>query len=606
MIKHTHLTERVDEELAIKTNSKTIAKAFGIGKKRADFVSVFLAAKTMNEGLVSSGSVSSFANIPPKQETAILEDLGYANITPAYIGAPHPITYPQAPTGNNLASVANGYTYGSGDPTDTKMAFASRIAAYTPALELLPNLVMERNNMIYTLMEHTIGASTVTPAGVPIEQFFKLYGGILGTASYSYANTYFNNAGSMVLVPYTGASTLANGYGVKITVLRKDRKDGGLEFRYDALYNYTASSNSIGSTLSLVKLSDVLATATTWAIGKFQDSTHFITSAQFLGVRPTLTQLSAMDNPLPQFATLGTGTPNDKKTAQEGGTQPIIGTLKRWSIAVEAKELSILGAVTRHDRTDLTKMGEDVDDKLFKFMEIQTSQSLNEDILRSMMKLGVTNAYRLQQAQGINLNLYVGKAGTNSKALSAFSAREFVDVNDVDRTSEFPTVYNVEEQYTGDNYMSRQRKLVSRLLAAKYIIGVIGRWGMPDFVVTNMLIATAIEDATEFTPAPFNHSLSADKSLTKRGSIYGLDLYIDQRMSPTDNRILVGRRGGEADPGLKFFTYDIDTRTVPSEATMDTKHLASTRYAILPAGYNPELQYLTFCVQNDFGDGIWS
>ena len=76
-------------------------------------------------------------------------------------------------------------------------------------------------------------------------------------------------------------------------------------------------------------------------------------------------------------------------------------------------------------------------------------------------------------------------------------------------------------------------------------------------------------------------------------------------MQFNDMRILVGKRGDVSTGGLKFCPYDMGSVEVMSEGTMNEKTLLFTRYALLPAGFRPEIFYFTFAINSGFGDGSW-
>src|SRR5690606_16759951 len=107
-------------------------------------------------------------------------------------------------------------------------------------------------------------------------------------------------------------------------------------------------------------------------------------------------------------------------------------------------------------------------------------------------------------------------------SLTAFGLTEFKDVQGVSRTSEFPAVRNAETNSSAENNFTRSRRILTKILAASNIISNIGRHGAGDFVVTNMQVATTIQDIKGFTPNPFDNDVTLDKkSLYCIGTVQG-------------------------------------------------------------------------------------
>jgi hypothetical protein len=81
-----------------------------------------------------------------------------------------------------------------------------------------------------------------------------------------------------------------------------------------------------------------------------------------------------------------------------------------------------------------------------------------------------------------------------------------------------------------------------------------------------------------------------------------MTVYVDQNMAYTDNRILVGRKGGDDEPGLKFMPYMMaESIQTISEGTMSPKIAVKSRYALVEAGFHPETMYMTFFVNVPVG-----
>lgn len=534
----------------------------------------------------------------------VSEDLGYMNITPQYIGGGTNPAYPQAPTSNNLSSIStSAYQFGTGDNPALATSMAMRTAAQTIGLELLHNGVMVMNNATYQFLDGVYAGSNVTGTlNDAIRQYYDLRGGIIGD-TFDYSKLPAQN-GYIVLVPANSAgNATVDGTGVLALFSQKGRVNSEIKIRVINYGSYTASTNTTVYTGLTQNLETVLASSAYWAISKFggNPSAAFRDAAtlQYIGTRPTATAPTVVDDTLIQAAnSLGnTLSPMDKATGESGNPQII--TLKRWSASVAANEYSITASSNKQDETDYMKMGVDSNAYLLDRAYDQVSQSLNYNITDSLFKLGVTSAAKMKVAHGLNMNLYFAPVASTSKALSAFGVKKFDDIDGVSQVGKFTSVVNAESGSPSESYMIRQRHICSRIRAVKALVTHMSRNGEPDFLVTNVQIGTVLEDVKGFIYSMDNRVNNA--GLYKAGTLYGLDVYIDPIMPANDTRILVGRRGGESDSGLKFLTYDMVERAVMSEGTMTKKILVAMRYALMPVGFYPELNYFTFCVNSDFG-----
>ena len=86
-------------------------------------------------------------------------------------------------------------------------------------------------------------------------------------------------------------------------------------------------------------------------------------------------------------------------------------------------------------------------------------------------------------------------------------------------------------------------------------------------------------------------------SLSPMGTFMDMTVYIDPNMAWNDTRVLVGRKGADDEPGLKFCVYMMaeSIETIDSN-TMSPKLAVKSRYALVEAGFYPQTQYFTFYV----------
>jgi hypothetical protein len=300
------------------------------------------------------------------------------------------------------------------------------------------------------------------------------------------------------------------------------------------------------------------------------------------------------------FANFATGKKEPMTRAQnETGTGNTIG-LRIFSKWVEMGSYEATGTVTRQQLQDLPLYGIDAVSDIMQAMQNEITQHINQRILDSLFKLGVTNAVNQKHFQGLDLNLnFDTTTGTAGKDLADFAGiREFVDVAGNDMTGAFTGVKLALMNTSAENFHTIQRRISSRILYAANVIAQTGRRGRGTFVVTNTTVATALQDVSGYVVAPMANTMSqtAD-SLWHAGSLGGLQVYVDPYMDADDCRVLVGRKGSVKEPGLMFLPYILaDKVKIVAEGTMADKLLINSRFAIVPVGFYPEAQYLTFCV----------
>lgn len=164
-------------------------------------------------------------------------------------------------------------------------------------------------------------------------------------------------------------------------------------------------------------------------------------------------------------------------------------------------------------------------------------------------------------------------------------------------------ITNISLAATGgfENVTTLQRRLVTKVLEMANLIYHRGRWGAGEYLVTNGRVAAVLADVASYSlaPAPINVP-SGPNQIYPAGKVYGLQVYVDPNLKWGDNKILIGRKGKEEEPGLKFMPYIMaESLQTISEGTMSPKIGVKSRYAITEAGWHPETQYVLLNV-----DGI--
>lgn len=303
------------------------------------------------------------------------------------------------------------------------------------------------------------------------------------------------------------------------------------------------------------------------------------------------------------FANFATGKKEAMTRAQnETGTGNVIG-LRLFSKWVQMGGYEVTATVTRQQLQDLPLYGVDAVSQVMEACQNEISQHINQRITNHLRQLGVTNAAKVYNTQGVNLNLWMGTAPASFD--QAFpGVAEFKDIFGVDQRNLFGTIENAEVNTSAENTWTRQRRVMSRILAAANMIQVTSRRGRPDWILTNAQVATLLQDCSGYVVAPMTNTMAQNgtQNLYLGGTVAGLKVYVDPYMDWNDTRITVGRKGNGNEPGVIFMPYLLsDTVSITAEGTMAPKMLVNSRFGIVDAGFWPEAQYLTFCVGCEFG-----
>jgi hypothetical protein len=265
--------------------------------------------------------------------------------------------------------------------------------------------------------------------------------------------------------------------------------------------------------------------------------------------------------------------------------------LSTFTKFVEAGTFQVAASVTTEQIQDLNKQfGIDVISMIENALVNEVSQAINKHILSRAFALGWSNHAEFKATEGTNLNLNL-KFGGSSGANKVFIGKANAQV----------TIAGASEIASGgyENQSTIQRRLFSRILAAANVVANRGRRGPANFIVTNSQIASALQDISQFTFAPFTNTLTQNNgTLYPVGSLAGMTVYVDQNMSFGDTRVLVGRKGGDDEPGLKFMPYMMaESISTISEGTMSPKVAVKSRYALVEAGHHPQTMYICFHVE---------
>lgn len=259
-------------------------------------------------------------------------------------------------------------------------------------------------------------------------------------------------------------------------------------------------------------------------------------------------------------------------------------SLNVFTEKVEAKTIQVKGTITREQIQDLKAYGIDALAQVEAELVNELTQHINRELLEEIFALGNQNHEEAEAFEGINLNTY------------------FVADADAADTDGYVT------SYVGggaETLGTIQRRIMSKVLAASNLIAQRGRRGAGTFAVCSAHIATALQDCAGFVAYPLSNTINQTAgSLFPVGAISGVSIYVDPNMPWFDNRVVVGRKGKDNEPGIVFMPYLMaDKLSYPSEG-MEGAPVTSlkSRYAVVKAGHNPQLYYYTFDIK--LGKGI--
>lgn len=560
------------------------------------------------EGLQSSGPIDGGIYATP------LNTIGMGNpAMPTGLGNPGNI-------GNTGADFHNkAYGVGSGDqlPMST-ISMALNVAAMAIGLELVPVIVSPGPWYMLSYMDFPyaggkLGRVNETAldgkgAGVANKPIYikinadrvslvAAHTSLVKGTDYTFLATVLDDATPVTKGElkgrYLGKSRVDNNIIVEIRSVKT--ADAAAALVDDSINNFFSVARGEGVTLSVFDKAGTTAVAVSE------------TADLVLGGYLTSDFVATATDHVEEFSNFATGSKDPMTRAEnETGVGNTIGA-RMFTKMIQMGSYEVTGTVTRQQLQDLPLYGVDVIGKVLEQMQNDISQTISKRIVDRLFSLGVTNASLQKDYQGLDLNLLLGDAATATKALKDFDCVAkygFKDIHGVDVSTAWGSVKSAINNTSAENVITHQRRVSSRCLAAANVITQVGRRGRANFIVTNAQVLSALQDSANFVIAPMVNTLTQDgsTSLYFAGSVAGLNIYVDPYMAWDDTRVLVGRKGGDNDPGVKFMPYILaDTVQTIVEGTMAPKLLVNSRFAIADAGFNPEFNYLVFAIQSEVG-----
>lgn len=525
--------------------------------------------QSLNESSFSGTGLAQLANIPGQ-------------------GA---ITYPTATT--SPSNFYNTSYQGSGDKFPTLLPLAIQVAAKTVGFDIVNVIPMQGPTGVLPYLDwNYAGGKLTSTAANPILIQIPITG-----ATFTVGTLYWG------LSTITPSSLNSGDYGIGLTYVGKNRISGYPMFKVSSPIKYNGSSWASNDT-AVADVFDGHAAIVTNSSGT--PSTSAVSGAT--DVTGSAQLVSALEEHV--YGPSGAGAsdtadwsgsyvdgtkPYDPMSRSTGeSTYPRSMGMQTFTKSVTAGTFQVSISVTTEQIQDMNRQfGIDLISMSESVLVNEVSQNINKNILHRAFALGWQNNYDAYLTEGITFNVTLDSADTSATSTSNYIGKENSAISWSSNVPAFADFGNWE------NLTVLQHRIVSKIQAASNMIHIRGRRGPGNFIVTNGQIASALAMVKGYNVAPFDSSFKqGGENLYPAGSLFGMTVYVDPNMRWDDTRILVGRKGGDMEPGLKFMPYIIaESIQIISEATMSPKLVVKSRYALVDAGFHPQTQYYTLYVK---------
>ena len=581
-------------------------------------------ATALNEATVGGGAYQqpvngTFGGVYQPYST-LYNTLGVGNAVPA--GKP-------ALTG---ADYADNTTMGSGDKYPALLPLALKVAAKTIGFELVnttplagPTGVLPYMDYVYAGSKQPYGATpahnieSANPAG--FQQNSSIYSqyGLPHAFKASITADTGDNAYKMKLAlkDSTLATYIAAGDTLKYDSSLTVEFIGWSRIDSDPMFKVIDGAASLAETFmdSSIKLVKQVAN------GAALDCSFYVQAPRLVSMLEDqiqgFTGAGAQDRN-PWYGTYQDGTrlyePMSRATGELQYARQL--SLQLFTKNVTVGTIQVGCAVTQEQVADLQKQwGIDVIKMVENAGINELSSTINRHITSRLFALGWKNQAKLIEVEGqqANLNLTFDTAVTTTTAgaaTSKFTPAYAIPQGSQTESGQYNSWTNIQLPFhplylkSGAAFENRDtllKRLQSQFLAASNWILQRGRYGAATFAVTNITVATALQTNSQYSFSPIANTISQNGgSLYPIGTISGITVYVDPLMGGADTRILVGRKGGKDEPGVHFCPYIMaESVKMIAEGTAAPKLVIKSRYALIDAGFFPETQYLTFCVDFD-------
>lgn len=564
----------INEQEIFNTWAPMIQESAGItSQEKMGWLTKYCHYHTLNEGVGSS--FATLGNTPG-------------------MGAVYPAANLTGMPGTSFTSTPNAFytgAKGSGDKFPSLLPLSIQVAAKTIGFDVVNVIPMPGPTGTLAYLDYVYAGGKLNSVEKPLMIQINAAG------TYVKGTTYWGVSAASVTNVYA-----LNDKAVKLIFVGKSRISGFPIFKVVATYKVTTAAGPVltaDDTITIAQVFDGSAAIAPDNAGVPQQTTASLLDAN---VTASADLVKALEDHIDGFAGAGAfdtanwggsfsntdgsyAGPMSRATGESSAYRTM--GLQTYTKFVEAETYQVAANVTQEQIQDMNRQwGVDVLAMVEDQLSNEASQSINRHILARAFALGWSNHYGFNATEGQSLNLVLD---------SAAGATTITHVGK-DGASYGITSGVYSNLGSFENQSTLQRRLYSRILAAANVISNRGRRGAANFIVVGPQIASAIQDISQFSFAPFANTVTQNAgNLYPVGSLASMTVYVDQNMSWSDTRVLVGRKGGDAEPGLKFMPYMLaESFSTIAEQTMSPKVAIKSRYALVEAGQYPETGYITF------------
>jgi len=257
---------------------------------------------------------------------------------------------------------------------------------------------------------------------------------------------------------------------------------------------------------------------------------------------------------------------------------------------VDAGTIQVYGTASWEQIQDTkTQYGFDLMGMISDVLVHNLSTTISLHLLNRLFALGWTHNSQFYTTQGYTANISLLQSGNTT-------SKTYVGMTDTTSGTVAIAVQQAVDD-TAENQLSRVQKIRQAIMQAAGAVQHRGKLGAPNFLVCNSRIRTILAQQTNWFLAKTDISVESG-SLYEAGEFEGMKVYVDPLMQWSDTRVLIGRKGKDTDPGLKFLPYLMaeEVRFI-SEGTSSPKIVMKSRYAVAEVGFYPQNQYYTLFIE---------
>lgn len=598
--KHTHLSD-----VEIKKFAPLMESAFGesmkrysganasIKNERINFISGLYANRLRVSKNMGTNPLNEDANIfqALPQVKQLFESAGNISMPSNTIGMPN-VVNPQ--TSNSITGgIWNpSYQAGSGDIPSYVFGLQTHIAANCIGMDLIPTIQVDTPKVVTQYIDTVYGGGALDDKdNAP---------SYLDFTSKTFNKEFLKKIKAkraVTKIVIVGDESQSTKNAMEVRFMMSSTIKVGFVGEVLSTGNFTGSTYTATNELSVKEVFDQVNDSGKTSKVFYTNSTGYDASESLSTIK--VDYASAIRDAIPQAATNNNSLKMDRAQHEKGPKHKLNVITLDKQFEIEGNEID--ADTTNIKIKDLAAQGVNVIAELYNGVQNQLIQTIDYNILDALYKAGVTHAYNHYQTSGEHFSLYLDKPSTTEINFTDIDV-EYVDVLGNDVKSEMGKIQNALVSATYENQATHADRFYGRVLLVSEFIGQQTRMGTADFIVVGGKIAAMMKKNSTYTVSPTLNTLTQTPELQYSGTIYEtISVYKNEKIDFSDPRILMGRRGDDTDPGLKFFAYDLaSSRQIVAEGTMAEKIRVWSRYEIQGIGMYPELNYYTFVAINNF------